>query len=378
MGGGHDGAAHELARRLDSAGYRAPILDLLGTMRFGYGRLLTGIYRFQVAHAMWSYNAVYRSWRTGSSLASTANRTDTAMARRGLLTAITRHHPIAIISVYNLASQVLGELTRRGELSVPFFTFLTDFGVHPYWVHPATAGYFTVHDHVVVELGSITDAPITVTGPFVASAFPAAPNLRGATRRSLGLDPSVTVPLVVAGAWGVGDVAATVADLVDTGGPRGVVPVVVCGRNRRLASRLRRRLAGRARVLGHVDTMPELMQAADLLVENAGGLTTMEAFTSRLPVVTYRPIAAHGTDNAHAMADAGVTRFAHDPDELVGLVSLLAIDGPARRRLVHAGAATIRPDAVHRLVDVVDPDRHVVSAPPSRLRSAIASWPRAS
>jgi len=49
-------------------------------------------------------------------------------------------------------------------------------------------------------------------------------------------------------------------------------------------------------VIGLDDDMPSLMVAADALVENAGGLTCMEAFATGLPVITYLPIAGHGKD----------------------------------------------------------------------------------
>jgi hypothetical protein len=62
--------------------------------------------------------------------------------------------------------------------------------------------------------------------------------------------------------------------------------------------------------------MPALMAASDALVQNAGGLTCMEAFAAGLPVVSFEPIAGHGKDNAEQMAEAGVAAYAADDDEL--------------------------------------------------------------
>ena len=62
---------------------------------------------------------------------------------------------------------------------------------------------------------------------------------------------------------------------------------------------------GYGTVIGWTDEMPALMTAADALVENAGGLTCMEAFAVGLPVITFKPIAGHGKDNAEMMARAG-------------------------------------------------------------------------
>ena len=88
----------------------------------------------------------------------------------------------------------------------------------------------------------------------------------------------------------------------------------MCGNNEQLRKRLQTRNAGH--VLGWTDQMPTLMAAADALVQNAGGLTCMEAFAAGLPVVSFEPIAGHGKDNAEQMAEAGVAAYAADSDEL--------------------------------------------------------------
>ena len=58
------------------------------------------------------------------------------------------------------------------------------------------------------------------------------------------------------------------------------------------------------------------LAAADVLVENAGGLTAMEAFAAEVPVVSYRPIPGHGRDNVRAMVQAGVTAGIADAGRL--------------------------------------------------------------
>ena len=91
--------------------------------------------------------------------------------------------------------------------------------------------------------------------------------------------------------------------------------------------------------------MPALMSAADALVENAGGLTCMEAFAVGLPVITYKPIAGHGKDNARMMARAGVNCYARDDDELQTILRQVTRPGPERDALVETA----------RLLFVADP-----------------------
>lgn len=351
MGGGHLGAAQQLSHRLERCGYHAPTFDLLAAMRLGYGRFITGFYRAQLRYAMWSYRAVYELWRKRPELLASANAIATRLARRAVAGRVAPLGPFAIVSTYNLATQVLGALIESGEIDVPTFTFITDFGVHPYWLHDAMTGYVTVHPTTAATVRTMTSAPVGVTGPYVDPSFAPDPWRRATTRATLGVGDDETLALVVAGAWGVGDIGATVTDLEQIGG---VTPVVVGGDHPRLVRRLRRDASDPAHVLGFVDTMPALMDAADVLVENAGGLTAMEAFASRLPVITYRPIAAHGTDNAHVMAAAGVTRYAPDRTTLAEQLAAVTSDGPDRSALIDAAQGVVRPDPTAALLAFIE------------------------
>ena len=101
---------------------------------------------------------------------------------------------------------------------------------------------------------------------------------------------------------------------------------------------------GLGTVIGWTSEMPSLMAAADVLVENAGGLTAMEAFAAGLPVVTFQPIPGHGRDNARTMAAAGVNRYAHDIAELHTALDELTTPGPVRDELVTRGRALFAGD----------------------------------
>jgi hypothetical protein len=174
------------------------------------------------------------------------------------------------------------------------------------------------------------------------------------------------VALIVAGSWGVGDVHRTARELVESGA---ALPVVVCGRNERLRSRLAREGLGVA--LGWVEDMAGLMRACDVLIQNAGGLTCLEAFAVGLPVISYRCLAGHGRTNAEAMAEAGVAPYVHEPRCLSPTLDRL--DPLTRRRA--AALFTVDPT---ELIDtwMAQPDGYRPPAPrPVRatLRIAVAA-----
>jgi hypothetical protein len=120
-------------------------------------------------------------------------------------------------------------------------------------------------------------------------------------------------------------------------------PITVCGRDDDLRTELER--GGYGTVIGWTDEMPALMSASDALVENAGGLTCMESFAVGLPVITFKPIAGHGKDNAEMMARAGVNCYARNDDELHEILREVTRPGPERDALVDTA----------RLLFVADP-----------------------
>ena len=346
LGAGHDGAAQELARRLAGRGYRAPVVDYLGCFPLRIGAALRGVYRLQLRMAPWAYEATFRVWYLGPALRGVLTAVLGLLTRRRLARLLADPAVCAVVSTYPLQSLVLGRARCRGRLGVPVATFITDFGVHPLWIHPGVDLTICVHGASADEARRRTARPVVAAGPAVRPEFRRGPVDRAAARRELGLPPEARVALVVAGAWGVGDVEATFDELHATGS---WVPVAACGANEALRARLAARGYGLA--LGWTDGMHELMSAADVLVQNAGGLSCMEAFAVGLPVVTFRPLAGHGRVNAARMHAAGVAEVAGPGSGLAAALDRAA--GPDRERLVAAGRAVFSGDAaaaVDRLV----------------------------
>lgn len=326
MGAGHDGAAKELRRRLEASGHRVEVVDFLDAVAFHIGPLLRWFYMVQLRMAPWSYEL---SYKLAPVLRAPAVMLDTWLTRRKLKRLIKEFRPDAVVSVYPLASLVLGRMRRNKQLRVPVLTYLTDFAVHSLWVHRGVDRHLAVSEISAQAAMSRGGRDARARGPLVSDRFRDASYDRDAVRTNLGLAPEDRAVLVVAGSWGVGDVVATVEAIGHTGEFH---PITVCGRDDNLRAELEQR--GYGTVIGWTDQMPALMTAADALVENAGGLTCMEAFAVGLPVITFKPIAGHGKDNAEMMARAGVNCYARDDDELQRILREVTRPGPEREALV--------------------------------------------
>ncbi|MEU6508322.1 glycosyltransferase [Streptomyces sp. NPDC046942] len=330
VGAGHDGAAAELERRLVADGFAVDRYDLLDLLPAGFGRAVRDGYHRMLVAAPWAYQRIYAGTeRAGGSgpLARALLRAAEDRVLRAL-----RPDVGAVVSTYPGASRVLGELRRAGRLAVPVVTYLTDFSVHPLWVADGVDVHLAAHAVPAAQARTAGARDVRVCGPVTDPRFrPGGPDDRARARERFGLPAHTPLALLVAGSWGVGPVRQVARELRDCGA---AVPVVVCGRNQALARQLR--ADGIEYVYGWVDNMPGLMQAADVLVQNAGGLTSLEAFATGLPVASYRCIPGHGPANAAALDEAGTAVWIRDPADLKSALCAL-VDGPLGLRQRAAG-----------------------------------------
>lgn len=335
VGQGHEGAARELCRRLRRRGIEAEVRDFLDALPAVARRVLQDGYQPTVQHAPRFFDWLFagleqRRWllRVADGLCRSAE----PAVRRWCRDADV------VVSTYPLASQTLGRMRREKTLTAPAVTFLTDPAAHRLWCHPDVDEHLTVTP-ATADDGARYGVTLRAAGPLCSPRF--SRNTSRAARRRLRARLAVpaTAPVVLlsAGSLGMGSVPETVDAVL--GHPEAWV-VVLCGHN----ARLRRRLAGRPRVvaLGWRDDVPELMASADVLVHNAGGLSFTEALVAGLPAVTYLPIAGHGRANADLLARASLAPWPRDPAELVAAIADI-VDRPR--------PVPVRP----RTTDVADP-----------------------
>lgn len=339
VGDGHDGVARELRRRLQTAGMTADYVDFV-TLWPG-GSLLKRAYRRQLDLVPASWGLLLTALGRSRAFRALVVFWVAVGSARRLLHATSGAS--LVVTTYPLAAQALGRLRSHRRLDVPVVTVLTDMAVHPLWINPGVSVYFALHEVAAEQARAHGAADVQVTGPVVRQAFRPARTAQdqAGARERFGLPRQAKLALVVAGAWGVGEVVATARDLAATGL---VVPVVACGRNERLIGEL---TASDLIAVGWTDAMAELMRACDVVVQNAGGLSSTEAIACGLPVLTYRCLPGHGAMNAAALDEAAWIPWVHHPADLADALTtaLTRVDDP---RQVTVGA-----DPVEQLTAMV-------------------------
>ncbi|WP_181799165.1 MGDG synthase family glycosyltransferase [Kitasatospora acidiphila] len=329
VGAGHDGAARELVRRLKAAGFDAQCHDFLDLLPPGCGRLLRASYALELKVAPWAWGWLLSGLEKNQSSSGMVSSLFAKAAARRTRQLIGKD-VAAVVSTYPLASQALGRLRRRGELDVPVTTFLTDMSVHPLWVADGVDLHLALDPVAAAQAARHGAKDIEICQPLVGPAFRPARSAaeRARERARFGLPADQPVALITAGSWGVGEVEQTAKEIAAAGV---AVPVTVCGHNTALREKLV--ASGTGVALGWVDDMPALLRASDVVVQNAGGLTSLEAMASGLPVVSYRCLPGHGVTNAAALDEAGLAVWIRDEKQLgAALAEALARPAIPRQR----------------------------------------------
>jgi processive 1,2-diacylglycerol beta-glucosyltransferase len=367
-GSGHKRAAQALADAILGLSPGATVREV-DTLVFA-SRLYRGTYaasyNAMAARAPKLWGVLYHSWALAP-----VNR-GTAPVRLGLdrlnlrrlVRVCERESPDAVVCTHFLPVEALSYVRGRGRLNVPLYCVITDFTAHPFWAFPHVDRYFVASPRVADELAGhgVDRGRIEVTGIPVDARF-ACTLGRGAARQRFGLEPDRPVVLIMGGGSGVGplvEVAERIA--ASAAGPR---VVVVCGTNHRLRDQidaLPAAMIGQIRTLGFTYEVDALLEACDVVVSKAGGLTCSEALIKRAPLVLFRPTPGQEVRNSQYLESEHAALHAESLEDVEAAVTRLLRDPAAAARLREAQARIAAPHAAETIA------RRVLESIPGVLR----------
>lgn len=317
MGAGHNATARaveQAARRLWPHA-ESRWVDTLEVMGPGVGPTFRQIYVTNVQTTPWLYEFFYSSLWRHRWFASASKRFVGTWCGRRLAPVIEDYEPDLVVSTYPLGSAGLQWLRAHRGLDVPVAAWISDFAPHPFWVYPDLDVHFVMHGACARPASTAEPgASVAVAAPPVSDGF--RPGDRAVARERLGLRQDTFIVLLSCGYFGFGTVEKAVDTLLAV--DQRIQIVAVCGGNEELRQRVAARDAPSQRLLalGWVDAMSTYVTAADLVVTNAGGATSLEALACGRAVAMFDPIAAHGRANAELMAEAGLALLCRTPAAL--------------------------------------------------------------
>jgi len=259
---------------------------------------------------------------------------------------LVEEHPCDLfLSVHPIINTPI--LRTLGTAHKPYMIVVTDMvTTHAFWYND-NATLTLVPTEEAKQRGldiGMSDAHIQVVGQPIADEFRRPPASKETLREKLGWPQDRVIVLMVGGGEGMGPIEETV-QAVDQA-RLDLTMAIIAGHNKTLKDTLEHaNLQTDSIVYGFVDNMPDLMNAADIILTKAGPGTISEAFTAGLPIVLYSRMPGQEEGNVDYVVEKGAGVWALYPEQVVTILRYW-IDHPnERKKIARTSKRLARPDA---------------------------------
>jgi processive 1,2-diacylglycerol beta-glucosyltransferase len=269
---------------------------------------------------------------------------------------VTELQPDVVVCSHAFPCGVMAQYKREFADAPPVVGIVTDFVVHPFWIHRNIDRYAVATAAMRQTLVARGVAPnrIVVTGIPIDCRFAHATSKRRA-RLEIGVAPDVTTLLLMGGGLGIGPLEKALVS-IDRLKPH-VQTVVVVGKNKSLERRLRdvaRTLHHRVKVAGFVENVYQYMRAADILVSKPGGLTSSEALVTELPIIMLKPLPGQEERNTRYLEERGVGIRVDRSRELTAALEKLLASPGALEKMRRSARGLAHPEAAQSVASIIE------------------------
>lgn len=359
VGVGHNRAAEALTvafQQIAPKKCELKHIDTLDYLNPAYRKIYAGGYLTLVKHFPRLLGIMYK--RTGkSSFTSPAARIRISADHfnsRKFTRLLNEYKPDLLVNTHFLAPELVASLKIRKKTNIPQVTCITDFTAHSFWVNPYVDRFYVGADIVKRELikQGIPQDLIRVTGIPIHSLF-SHKTKRIETQLYFGLEPEMISILILSGGMGIGNVADLVKIMQDIPAKLPAQFIIVAGKNTKLKVQLEEAAIGSRipmHILGFTNEMHLLLDAVDIVVTKAGGMTISECLAKGLPMLIVDPIPGQEEKNTEYIvsnkAAVAIKKIADLPHQLTRLIN----DAQLRKELQKNAISLAKPNAA---IDIV-------------------------
>ena len=273
---------------------------------------------------------------------------------------LVNEHPCdLILSVHPIINTPVLRALELGNK--PYVIVVTDMvSTHLFWYNnDATLTLVPTEEALQrgIENGMDEDR-IEVIGQPISDKFRHPTGPKAQLREAFGWQDDFPVVLMMGGGEGMGPLEDVVR-AVDRA-QLDLKMVIITGRNVALQRNLEEKpLTTTHEILGFVDSMADLMNAADLIVTKAGPGTISEAFTAGLPIILFTRMPGQEEGNVDYVVDKGAGVWAPTPEKVVDTLRLWIENPEIQAQVAATSKRLARPDAAkniaHKIISMVKP-----------------------
>ena len=304
IGAGHMLAARAIRERIAAEYDHVDVVEATAFdfLPWNIGQVFLRVYLSILRLCPWLYQAAYRWGNQQNGSLIVRDCLNTWLAKRAEKW-LRGQHPSCIICTHATPAGIACAWKRKYKQSVPLYGIVTDYVVHSWWIYNEVNAYFVAHEQVKAALAARLQPhqKVYVSGIPIRGGF-AHPVDRNTFREQQNLPQGTFVCLLMGGGNGL----LPMAELIECCCKITQVHVVaITGGNKDLYEQLLPYSAKNITVLGLVNNIWDWMNAADLLVSKAGGVTAAEALAMGLPLAFYRPLPGQEMGNVRFLEKIG-------------------------------------------------------------------------
>ena len=315
-----------------------------------------GLYIFAVKHAVWIWALLFRMTnnRTFFKTTKKLKMFIEGSSCREFTKYLKEEQFDVIISTHFYSSAIIGELKKKSEIKSKLISVVTDYRVHSYWLTPENDKFLVASSQTKDDLikDGIDKDKIEITGIPADLKFSVKHDKKSIVEKMKFIDKDLRI-LIMGGGFGVGPFEYLLRNLAVLKDELNLV--FACGYNQDLLSRLKhlsKELDFKVNLLGYADNVDELMQASDLIITKAGGITLTESLVSGLPAIVINPIPGQEEGNAGCLASKGAIVSKKTPQAIVEFIHQVLKNKDILLKMKQCALKEAKPLAAARVVEI--------------------------
>lgn len=355
-GEGHNSAAYAIAEACRKRGIDYTLGDPLDFGGEKTGAIVSSSYNGMIKKTPAAFSLLYKA---GDIYSSTKLTSPVYLANSlyadSLKSYIVKNRFDAVICTHLFAMEALTAARKKTGFCIPCFGVLTDYTCVPFFTETKLDGYFIPHEDLRKEVADkgipndlIYGAGIPVSGRFASHME------KSMARDYLAIPQSKAVLMIMSGGVGCGNVIALCDELLKQSNEDYVAYVLV-GRNRKLKEKMDRRYGDNDRIqsVAFTKKVNLYMNAADVMISKAGGLSSTEAAVANIPLVHLLVYTACESKNADFFASHELSVRAGSAKSAIAAALELIRNKEKAEKMRAMQRSCINPQAANDIVEKV-------------------------